>query len=460
MDEANRQTLEEILILLKAEETFSDEYVHTSDEESETDEYTEDDFQTTVKNDTVDNSDIKVKAEKKENVVPESKNTTSGSEIDAKKEERNNNAVAKIKCTVCGKCFHTDVELKEHMNESHSIDGNENLIESGTSSKLKLVKEATRKYTCNICNKIFPRRFALSKHRQKCKTRDRTKYECEVCERIVYGKEQFRNHEMSHTDSVDEKKRKLFSCKVCNKLFVAEINLKLHMEVHDGTQKFSCTICQASFSRSSDLKRHMCSHTGEKPYKCSLCPKAFTQPGEFGRHKALHRGKNTCKYCGKQLVRDLEFRKHVLKHELKTNITDGMAKLQCKVCGDILSSAFNLDNHMISAHSVTADTDVTNKEPIQKTYPCLQCDLVFTTASNRARHVKSIHTKKQNDKSYKCDICGKDFSCMRNLSEHVTRTHMKIGLCKCETCDRLFYKKIDLKRHKERHCKGAAKDTL
>jgi KRAB domain-containing zinc finger protein len=140
------------------------------------------------------------------------------------------------------------------------------------------------------------------------------------------------NHVKEHeNESSGSKLAKTYSCSVCQKLFMTVYNLKLHMHVHNGTQRFNCDICDARFSREADLSRHVYRHTGEYPYKCGMCLRAFRQPGELGRHMSWHRGDLTCKFCGKRYAKKDELGRHVLKHEEVSGIYSDNA-LQCYKC--------------------------------------------------------------------------------------------------------------------------------
>ena len=59
---------------------------------------------------------------------------------------------------------------------------------------------------------------------------------------------------------------KPFSCKICNKLFALNSEVKRHMQTHTGEKMYSCPKCKKSFARSFTLKKHSMSQTCKKTY--------------------------------------------------------------------------------------------------------------------------------------------------------------------------------------------------
>lgn len=74
---------------------------------------------------------------------------------------------------------------------------------------------------------------------------------------------------------------KPFQCKVCNKSYRKNANLRIHMRTHTGEKPFECKYCDKKFYHSSHLREHIRRHTGEKPFQCAVCNKRFTIKGEI-----------------------------------------------------------------------------------------------------------------------------------------------------------------------------------
>ncbi|GFS89145.1 hypothetical protein TNCV_1258941 [Trichonephila clavipes] len=58
-----------------------------------------------------------------------------------------------------------------------------------------------------------------------------------------------------------------------------QVNSRHNLHVHDFKKPYTCKICNKGFSQNGDLKRHLRIHSEEKPYVCEMCNKGFSQSG-------------------------------------------------------------------------------------------------------------------------------------------------------------------------------------
>ena len=71
-----------------------------------------------------------------------------------------------------------------------------------------------------------------------------------------------------------------WKCKICNKSFLHECNLKIHSIIHTD-KALHCQFCNKPFARSSNLDQHLRVHTDYRPWKCPNCSKSFRQKHRY-----------------------------------------------------------------------------------------------------------------------------------------------------------------------------------
>ena len=91
----------------------------------------------------------------------------------------------------------------------------------------------------------------------------------------------------SHGSKSKSKPIKEVVCKYCEKVFVTQNALVVHIRSHKGERPFSCTICNITFVSKGHLSGHLRTHTGEKPFQCVECLKVFSQKSSFSTILAI-----------------------------------------------------------------------------------------------------------------------------------------------------------------------------
>ena len=87
-------------------------------------------------------------------------------------------------------------------------------------------------------------------------------------------------------------------CPTCDKEFLKPEKLKIHLlrsslcTIDNKKKPFACQHCEKSFMSEKYLEIHMRSHTGGKPFQCELCNKSFKLLGRSKYHKCITKPSN------------------------------------------------------------------------------------------------------------------------------------------------------------------------
>lgn len=398
-------------------------------------------------------------------------------------EESDQEEQSKWKCEKCKHTFDKEILLKNHMVEHDIFD------------KLK-------NNTCPVCGKVLSNRRILKRH-YRIHTKVKL-YECNTCGKTFTRSDVYKNHVAAHEDPK-------FKCSKCQRAYHSNSSLSKHTKLCTAECHLECKTCNIVFTDKENFEMHVC-HSSEpdnlnRTYEsgvtddgrhiCGICQKVFNRRKGLLNHRKLHSAlfrNNFCHICNKNFNTKDILKKHErtvheesrnfvcdscgkgfkradgLKQHLKTHNPEDREKIECYVCGRLLSSRKALDIHMrihedivpfvceacgksfrqqsnLRSHILNVHTD-------EATFQCEKCPKKLKSLALWKVHMRFHACKEGLDKSktlslgkfYTCSFCPKTFATATQHKTHL-RTHSNERPFGCTLCSKFFKERSKLKRH-------------
>ncbi|XP_055591217.1 uncharacterized protein LOC129743258 [Uranotaenia lowii] len=198
-------------------------------------------------------------------------------------------------CHLCPKTYSNIDSLRFHMRRVHS--------------RKKPQDEVGKKFLCSICGAAFEQENSLKTH--SIRHTGVKPLSCPQCPFKSFTQGALKMHMLTHT-----KERGRYECEICGKAFSNGYGLKLHTRTHTGERPHQCQSCDKRFYTPNHLKRHVRSHTGDKPFKCFFCERKFSQSNDLVKHSRIHFNGNPypCDRCDEAFRLLTELRNHYKVH--------------------------------------------------------------------------------------------------------------------------------------------------
>nr|CAD7463892.1 unnamed protein product [Timema tahoe] len=181
-------------------------------------------------------------------------------------------------CILCGKSFKSLKNLKRHVN----------------------VHGCERSFGCSHCSWAFKTKYALERHTQFVHVTDKP-FKCELCDASFWQEVSLKKHVAQHVND------KPFLCVECNISFPHISSYNKHLAFHAPKQKhkYKCEFCDKILQTKYNHERHiMFKHSKNAiPLTCMLCDIKFSSRSSLKRHISLHMNeKFPCKACDKKFT--------------------------------------------------------------------------------------------------------------------------------------------------------------
>lgn len=138
------------------------------------------------------------------------------------------------------------------------------------------------------------------------------------------------------------------------------------------------------------------------------------------------RPKFPCSLCSSVLLSQ-----SALKNHHSTFHSNVIEQHPCEVCGKIFISRMKLNQHRLNVHD-------------KGTYPCPDCDKVYTVRAVLQKHITQHHRDKVS-----CKVCSKMFPPGNSLERHLKSHELGAHPCSIKGCKQMFRSNQSLMDHVE-----------
>ena len=325
----------------------------------------------------------------------------------------------KWSCIVCNakakKCW----LIRRHMRRMHDLN-NKDLKPCRVCKKVMVYDECfhdkgenVKKFTCDICKKIFNTKFHEKSHITE------KEFPCSLCSKKFkserYVKMHIYNTHNKRNGKALTSKVESGVCDICGKWFRFKCNAIRHREIHFEEKRFDCSICHMKFRHSSSLKRHMLSHQGKAEYVCEQCGRSFKMKQTLIQHHRIHviQPFLKCEYCPREFRTYKGKKYHILKDHAEKAGDFSFKSFVCETCGKSSSSQSEYEEHK-------------KNHDENRSHVCLICGCRWETAAQLKAHKKSHNVTPYR---YRCKVCNIPFKEASKVRMHMTKeSHIKTSI--------------------------------
>ncbi|XP_020818166.1 zinc finger protein 30 [Drosophila serrata] len=199
-----------------------------------------------------------------------------------------------------------------------------------------------QRLVCEICKLVMSSDHVLQAHIFKVHNIGELPFKCTLCDRSFMARVELSNHmQRFHIG-------KTHKCNHCERFFAVVSDLQLHIRTHTGHKPYVCEHCGKAFRLGSQMKLHVTAiHTKIRAFKCTMCPKDFVKKVDWSDHMKGHLNirDKICTVCGKGFTSCHSLIRH-------RQIHSEVKKFVCKLCDSRFSQFVGLNSHMKRTHNI------------------------------------------------------------------------------------------------------------
>lgn len=348
-------------------------------------------------------------------------------------------------CNMCGEAVPSSEELSAHIAEHEKLfpffcalcDANfceGRLLRQHVASHHTLEQSLQ----CQMCGMYFKQRGSLATHSKYC----RQAPACLVCRQRFPTGSDLEKHYYSHTEE-ERAAADTLSCTDCGEVFLSTTQLKEHLKTHGELRPWGCDTCGATFTQQRSLDKHRQLHCRQQDCRCEICGVQLLTRSGYMAHKRGHKNMETIQVGLDEPARLGHLRK--VKVEEKS---DDMETFEYyKLLEREISST--LDSPSLTPSTKKKSKKSADDKLVIKIHPCPFCSLTCTSADRLQVHIRRMHK----DKAVleQCDICNRRFYGKEYLEKH-RRSHANYtDRFPCDQCSKVFRRKWSLETHRKIH---------
>ena len=270
------------------------------------------------------------------------------------------NENSKYKCKVCGEKFIHEAQLRNHTGRTISCRDKEVVLrenlpaelikyldkrtgkemEISITDLLRAVDFGSGKFICDICHQDCKKGSQLQKHIMS-KHSKIMPYSCEFCPKKFKFQNNIDDHKMlQHKNLI-----KTVSCEHCNKSYISEEKLKVHVLLKCPkriNQIFKCDTCGYTAKTRGRFEQHLNFHYGTK-FPCEICGRNLaTKSSLFAHIRTVHMIDSSfkCDVCGEQFKNRAQC---VLHHKKKHE----KPQFYCDICNKSFKDIHYMKKHAL-----------------------------------------------------------------------------------------------------------------